>query len=97
MDQYRIYRRVLREEPDSLKAKLYRLLPPRQALIAIAHLPSTDDPTRWDETAKAWHDKMQRLGRKELSAEEFGDWMDDWLRAQGPAPHEEVETARPPG
>jgi hypothetical protein len=97
LDQYRTYRRVIREEPDSQRAKLYRLLPPRQALVALAYLPVSDEPTRWDETAKMWHDKIQRLARGELSGEAFGDWMDDWLRAKGPAPRQEAETARPPG
>ena len=53
LEQYRAYRRVLREEPEGLRAKIYQVLPPRQALIAVAHLPASDDPAKWDEAANA--------------------------------------------
>ena len=36
-------------------------------------------------TQRAWHEKAQRLAQGELPVDGFLDWMDDWLRAKGPA------------
>jgi hypothetical protein len=83
LDQYRTYRRTRREEPTTLPAQVYRLLPPEEALIAIAHLPATEEAARWNESQKAWHERVERLTRGELPVNGFVDWMDDWLRTKG--------------
>jgi hypothetical protein len=80
LDRYRAYRRIVAQSPESAEATLYRLLPPRLALMAVARL---DQP---GEAGRVWRDQAGRLRQGELSPEAFGDWMDDWLQNTPPAP-----------
>jgi Tfp pilus assembly protein PilF len=79
-EQYRTYRRLLDEEPGGLRARLYRLLMPQQALAADAHLVVPG------EEGKVWRSQTERAVRGELSIEDFLDWMDDRLQQAGPQP-----------
>jgi hypothetical protein len=96
LEAYRTYRRVLAEKPQSLRANLYRLLPPRQALIAMAHLPPSEDPTQQDADGRTWYLLAKRLARGELSVNDFLDWMENWLQVEEPTRQRETGAASRP-
>jgi hypothetical protein len=78
LEQYRAYRRVLAEQPASLRAQVYRSLPPQQALAADAGLSLTGP------AGEAWRAQTGLLAAGKLTAESYADWMDDWLRSHAP-------------
>jgi tetratricopeptide (TPR) repeat protein len=82
--EYRRYREALRGNPDSLTGQVYRILPPRQALLAVQHLPAGDTPQP-TQAEQEWSGQVGRLIRKEVPPDRFLDWVDDRLRADEPA------------